>query len=697
MFLYNKDTETHRGIFDTSTKNISALKICMVLKKMGIKNCMFPLYLSQPILAKYDPHNLTDPSEELRARIVYEMRTNYWYYARECVRVQSSGADPVRYVFNRANLALSWCFLNSIDSFLTMPRQKGKTVGVMTINGWSMFFSAINSRIGLIAKDSTLIAENVGRLKDIRNALPDFTVSYKNDTDNQEGLTYKELGNKFITYIGPADRKAAKSLARGQSFIYEDWDEFAYIRNNKDCYGAATSARNTAGRQAREHGIPVANLISTTAGMLSDPSGAFAFHIKSRAYRFNERVYDLEDKAALDEFLKYNSQNSMMYLEFSYKDLGETDQWLEEVTRDKSPVEIATDYLNEWQLGTGESIVPKELLERLSASVREPTHYSTHGPLTIRWYIDQNVLNDPEFKSKHFLIGLDTSDNVGRDFTTLVISDPDDLTVVATCRCNIANMVYVVTCVAELLTSLPNSILIAERNKNGAMLLDILIDMLLKKGDNPFYRIYNTFIQDYSSRTPQFSDIDLSDGTNRKHFGWTTSSSNDSRNILYGRVIINMLQHMADRLHDADLASEIKSLTIRDGRVDHPIGCHDDTCISWLLTGYFAFYGKNLYMYGIPQGEILKAVNNVGEHIDEGAKERQLKIRKRIGELKGLIETTNNMMLKASYTRELQHLEHYVDDKLIDHDIINVDQVKQQVQEERGRFDFSKKNLSLYF
>ena len=272
---------------------------------------------------------------------------------------------------------------------------------------------------------------------------------------------------------------------------------------------------------------------------------------------------------------------------------------------------------------------------------------------------------------------MDTSDNIGRDYTTMVVVDPSDLTVVCTCKCNVANFIHVVNCVVELMVDIfPNSIIIPERNKNGAVLIDILIEVLQKRSINPFYRIYNTFIQDYNESTPSLDRIDLGDGTNRRHFGFNTSASADSRDTLYGRVLINMLNHMANRLFDKDLADEIKSLTVRNGRIDHPAGCHDDLCIALLLCGYFAFYGRNHYMYGIPNGEVLKSAAADGRTIDPEEKVRQLAIRNRIGTLKGLLMNTKNTMVKASYERELRILESQIDNGVLAENIVSVNQMQ---------------------
>ncbi len=677
MLLFQSDYDTHSGIIDTSTKNYSFLRMVGVLEKMGIKNNMFFLYLKHPELVNYDPHNLTDPSNELRLIILDETKSNPWYFMREIIRMPSAGGDPIRYILNRANLGFTWLFLNSTNFFGTIPRQTGKSAGVAAIIAWLLYFLYRNTTVGLFAKDTDLVHESIAGVKNIRKGLPDWMLNLTpQDTDNKEGISYDALNNTYKTFVAKPELIAAKKQGRGERLAVEFWDEFAFYKNNEHSFPSATAASDKAQAQVRETGYPACNIITTTAGRISEPAGAFAYGVKQGCVRFTERFYDVENKQALRDLVVQNSLNRMVYVEFSHKQLGYDDEWLADKLIGKPRDIIEMDYLNIWQLGTETSIVPAELLDKLTKSQREPVEFTQTGPLTIKWYVERSIIEQPENKRKAYIVGLDTSDNVGQDFTTMVITDPTDLTIVATCRCNVANFVHVVNCVIEVMKMLPNCVLIPERNKNGAVLIDILIDYMLKQGENPFKRIYNTFIQDFCDRTPSLNNIDLSDGSNRKRFGFNTSSSNDSRNTLYGRVLVTMLGHMASRLFDVDLATEIKGLVVRNGRVDHPAGCHDDLCVAMLLCGYFAFFGKNHYMYGIPSDEILRNVSASGEQVDAEVKERQLAIRRRVGELRALVASCSNSMVKASYERELRMLEAQVDDSILSDDMINVEQVR---------------------
>jgi len=700
MFLFLEDHNTHGGIIHASTKNLSFLKMSVMLSRMGVRNNKFFLYLSQPDLVNYDPHNLTDNSMELRQRIAYETKVNPWYYFREVIRVPVAGTEAIPFKLSRASLALIWLYFNNADSYLIMPRQLGKTVGVLSINSWCLYIGAVNSTYGLFTKDSSLVAESVSKLKDIRKALPSYLVKEsRHDTDNKEGLSYDALNNTYKTFVNQQEAVLAIRQGRGETLVSQQWDELPYYKNNHLSYPSATSASDAASRQARASGLPAANSITTTAGYLDTQAGAYAHKIMSDCMRFNELLYDLDNNDALHDILRNNSLNRMLYMEFSYKQLGEDDEWFKTVTRNKSPMEIETDYLNKWVLGTATPVVNPQILERMETGIMEPLHYTNHKSLMIRWYVPDSLLRKDDYKETPFIIGMDTSNCTGRDFTTLLLLEPKTMSVVGTCRCNLTNPVHIGSCLTTLLTEFPNSILMPERNANGAILIDIVIEFLLTKGISPFKRIYNSFIQNYVDEVTDFNTIDLRDGRNRQKFGFKTTASSKSREFLYSTVLTTMLNYMADRAHDADLVSEVKSLTIRKGRVDHRTDSHDDLCMALLLTGYMVLYGKNLHMYGVDSSNFFAGEVVNGNVVDPVYKEQQENMYKRIGSLRGLILNTTSGIIRSAYERELKYLESQLDPSALDSNVATVDQVKNvtpAVDDSVGSFTASFQRLNRF-
>lgn len=687
MILFEADWLKERAIVHTDTRNYDFIKMHILLKRMGIQNNKFFLALYNPELAKYDPHNLKDPSIELRQLIALECKQNFWYYVRECVRVSQQGGPPTQYQLNRANLAMTWIILCCIDVFLTIPRQIGKTVGAIVYFSWLMYLAAINIRLGIFARDSTLVIENIQRLKDIRDSLPDYLVwQTPADTNNKEGVGYKQFNNFTKTFVPQKDRIQAEGQGRGESFIAELWDEMGYYINNFISYQVATSSSSTAQLQAQALGVPCSNIITTTAAKKTSAAGAYAFGIKSQCMRFNEQLYDCTNVTDLRNMVKDNSGNRMVYIEYSWQQLGKTREWFETVTRGKSKDVIERDYLNIWQDGDETSVLDKETLDRIAEALKVaaendmPITATRFETLQIRWYVHPDKIKQKPHCDRPFIIGCDTSDNVGRDFTTLVIIDPADLSLVAVCRCNVSNLAHVSKLVVQLLQDFPRSIFIPERNKNGAFLLDMIILALQGKGIDPFRRLYNTYVQDYSESSERFSNLDLGSGLVRKHFGFTTVGN--TREMLYNTVLTTLMKIMADRIYDKDLADEARGLVIINGRIDHPDGGHDDTLISLLLAGFLVLFGRNLYLYGIRKEEFLSNIDDDGEETTAQDKEQQQAQRKRIQELESLISNTTNTTIRLAYERELNRLKAVTKEVPIDDRVVSMEQLDNEIQED---------------
>jgi len=666
MILFQEDFATQRAIVDYDTRNMSFIKMAVLLKRMGVENNMFFLALTQPELKGVDPHS-KNLSPELQLRIGLECKINPWYYLREVVRVGSAGSGGIPYILNRANLAQAWCAFNCLNTFLTMPRQIGKTIGSVGLASWVIFFAGNHITFALFAKGAKLVHENVARLKDMRDNLPPYLLELSiSDENNKEGISYTALATKYLTFTAQKDKAAAEDQGRGQSISWEHWDEICYYDNVDRSYPTATSAMDAAKGQCIASGCPAAILITSTAGDIDDPRGRYAFQMVCDAIRFHEKIYDLKNVDEVNNLLRTNSDNRLFYLEYSHLQLGKTQEWFEEKTAGKDPKKIAKDYLNQWLHGSGSNLFPKELIERAVHSVKEPVTSTFYESLMIRWYQDpKQIMADPSLVNKPYLMASDTSDNVGRDYTTFIMIDPFDLSVVCTFRCNSTNMAFVTKCIKKFLSDFPRSIFIPERNKNGAMMLDFLIVMLAAdRNFNPFTRIFNTYCQEHDASTPDFRTLDLASGTVRKHFGFTTGAN--TRDTLYSNVLTTALQLNADRLYDIDLVNEFKGLTKRNGRIDHTVEGHDDLLISYLMCCWFVLFGRNHHMYGIRPDEFMCNITDTGEATDIETKHRMAKMRARGKELLKMIAHAQNAIVRNAYQRELSQIKAYLDEDITD-------------------------------
>lgn len=213
-----------KPIIDTQTRNISFLQTAKDLRMLGIKNNVFFLQLFDPSLQGIDPHSPKLP-EEIMLRIINECIRNPWYFLREICRIPEQGGAGIPYQLNRANLALTWCFLNGIDNYLVIPRQIGKTQSSVAILLWSFLFGTTSSEFMFINKTQEDANNNLQRLKDQRDLLPaflQFKFTFNEDgrkeegSDNVKSLGNASNGNKIVTKPMARGVDAAEKIGRGK-------------------------------------------------------------------------------------------------------------------------------------------------------------------------------------------------------------------------------------------------------------------------------------------------------------------------------------------------------------------------------------------------------------------------------------------------------------------------------------------------
>ncbi len=661
-----------RAVVHSTTKNKSFVRAVATLLKMGIKNNLFPLSLYDPMLIGVDPHSLNvvnDPDSQLRLRVAMECKKNAWYFLREVIRIPSAGGDPISFGLHRGNMAMAWCYCSHIDFNGTMPRQMGKTISAIALSCWVTYISGWKMNIGMLTHSDKLIQENVKRIKDMRDGLPSYLINRSgDDVDNKQGLDYKSLHNGYLTFVGREDKLAANRVARGSTFPTLHIDETAYIPNIRITFPTIMTTTNAARISAKLNGQMYSSLYTTTAGDPSTDSGDYAHSLIVKAMPFTEKLYDCVDEDAAHKMVKINSSNNLVNGTFSYLQLGKTHDWFREtITRNNTPPdEIERDYLNNWVSLAKNPIIAKDVLAKITYSRRDdPLFREVVGDYLLSWYVPESVAKSAQYRSKPLIMGMDSSEMIGQDFTTFVCIDPKDLSVVFTFRCNDSNTTKIGLLVADILIDFPHMLFVPERKSTGLPIIDTVIMMLVKRHINPFFRIFNRIVDQRD--LAEFKDINLhetslSDSTARKYLGFMTTGA--SRPVLYKQVLQRAAGIAADKIYDPVLIQELSGLQATNGRIDHAAGRHDDMVISFLLACYVVFEGKNLHYYGIQPSDILSQVETVSgkspEHVAT-----QIILRKQIRDLEDQIKKTPNDYLKRHFTYKARQIEQHLDPDMV--------------------------------
>ena len=208
-----------------TSRNKSALALYGFYRKIGIKNADFLLRIYDRELINVDPYN-PRLSKEVQARVIAECIRNPWYYFREISRIPTPGGHS-KCIFNRGNVAQLWCCLNSINFLEMLPRQQGKTQGIIAAIGYLNNFILTNSDITFSNKEFGDSKLNIKRYKKQMELLPSWLIPavQKKDGDAVEKY-YLSANNNTINALSTAiNPTAADKLGRGLTTPIVWWDE----------------------------------------------------------------------------------------------------------------------------------------------------------------------------------------------------------------------------------------------------------------------------------------------------------------------------------------------------------------------------------------------------------------------------------------------------------------------------------------
>ena len=199
--------------YDINTKNVSFIKLYKLLKDLGIKKNKFHLTLYDKDLAGVDPHD-PDLSIEMKAKIMNEVKINFWYFIREVVRIPVAGGVK-SYEIHRGNLAISWCLYNDLKAIIELPRQNYKSISIAIYYLWAFSYGTINSEMMLMNKKFEDSKTNLKRIREIRDKLPLYlqVIDPKDKSNVTEQMSYVTR-NVLVAKSTANDVTAADGLGK---------------------------------------------------------------------------------------------------------------------------------------------------------------------------------------------------------------------------------------------------------------------------------------------------------------------------------------------------------------------------------------------------------------------------------------------------------------------------------------------------
>lgn len=672
MVLFLEDWQHYpSAIAHMTTRNRSWVHMAQVYKGMGISNHMFLLALINPMLEFIDPHspNLTQDQKDM---IVAECKINPWYYFREVARIPGqAGAGEIPVEANRGNIAMWWCFFNHITITLIQPRQTGKSYTVYELEVYLMGVMCMGTQINLFTKEEKLRKDAVDIIKKIFDTLPDYLDlrNKRTDANNTEEITVNLLDNKMKTFVPRSSEKDANNVGRGFGCPINHVDEAPFCKNAHISMPAMFSAGNALRDRAKDAGSPYCNIVTTTAGKLDTPEGAFVYkNYIVESMTWSEQTYDQPNEVELEAFIRANSSGNVYQVSIilSHRQLGKTDAWLWEKMRETKTEGDAADrdYFNIWTSGTESHPLKPAVLKRIVESQNDAVYdqYFSKQKYIIRWNVAEKDL--PNYLAHNKLIlSVDSSNAGGNDDIAMVWLDADTLDVAGAATISVTNLLMFANWLGVYLAENKNVTLIIENRSSGQGIIDILTMLLPSLGEDPFKRMFNVIVQDRDENPQRYEQLRQPLGRrdetfyalNKATFGFTTAGAGRfSRNELYSTILQEAAKRGGMKVYDKKLIGQIAGLVQKNGRVDHSAGGHDDMVIAWLMAVWFLINGKNMAWYGI--NKIMTMVGDEKELTYEEylAYEQQKGLQDQIDKLSEQLEQTSDIYLAEKLEHQMR-------------------------------------------
>lgn len=603
---------SYRPSYDFDTKNTSFIEVHEQLKLLGIKNNAFHLLLLNPALKGVDPYsdNLTP---QMVMMIIQECQLNIFYFLREVVRIPSQGAGYVPFNLDRGTLAALFCFANDINFYLIKPRQTGKSVGICAMLAWAFKFGVTNGQFMFAGNMEKTPKENLKKMKTYIGALPSYLAKMGTQTKDSSGRTIRKTNN-IKSYIEPVtnnsamvagcavSEQAAEEIGRGDSHVYEFFDEAEFTSYIETIVQVSGMAFNTASQNAFDNGAHACRIFASTPGDLSDKKKCqSAMKIVKDALPWDESFYDDydDDIQGLKDLVAKKSKYRVIYIEYTYQQLGYGEGWFRwacgQVGGNIS--KIRREILLQRFSGNSMSPFSEQDVIEISENKEKPVFVKTIGKIyDLRFYQKPEEIK----KTRLHFISIDPSDGTGSDNYAMVIVDPYTLKTVMEFKSQFMTATDCRKVVEYLVkTYFSKVMIIIESNRNGIAVIDNFKESWLK----PF--IYASPEADASASLNR--DILDEKGfvkdqmMRRKYFGVKTLSH--SRDVMMG-LLTDAVRFKKDILTTEYVVEDINNLVLKDSKIQAAAGEHDDVIMAWCICMYTIYYGEKLERWGFRRGQL---------------------------------------------------------------------------------------------
>ena len=430
--------------------------------------------------------------------------------------------------------------------------------------------------------------ETTGKLKIVK--------AVKNATSMKHPITK----NRIIIKSKATSYESALSLARGLTAPFLHFDEPEFTNHIKTIVENSVSTYDTAARNAKKNGALYGRCFSCTPGDLDTSMGQESQELLSHTVKWTEKMYDMnydpvdDSKNEVLQYVKSNGENGIVYIEYSYKQIGLTDEWLREMyNKISNPLVVKREILLQRLRGSSQSPFDQEDIEYMVNSI-----HPVQEELLILEHFRFDIYKTLNRRTP-YLIGVDCSTGTNGDNNAITILDPYEVEPVAEFKCPYIGETLFEKLLQELIRKyLPMGVLCIERNSVG----DGIVDHLMN----------SPIVQNlYTDKGADLVEINMNDnqtvesmlkkrGSIKKYTGVYTGTK--SREDMMA-ILMRHVAEFKDKFITKNITEDISRLVrTNSGKIEAGPGFHDDSIMSYLMCLYVYYHGNNLYKYGIVKG-----------------------------------------------------------------------------------------------
>ena len=296
------------------------------------------------------------------------------------------------------------------------------------------------------------------------------------------------------------------------------------------------------------------------------------------AARWSLKCFDIPI-SELDEYVHENSQNDFIFVQYSYKELGRSEAWLEKQRRAIGDLTtLKREVLLEWPRSMDSSVFNEEQLDKVFKFIK-PVVCS----ILVRNKYPVNFFENPDLNT-NYILSCDVSGGLSSDNSVITIIHPEDFRVVGEFKNAKIDTDAFRSLIEDLMTFyMPNSLLVIEKTGIGLPLIDTLM-----KNPQIEPRMYRETKERPAEKT-QTNGFTVKRKTKTIVYGVDTVKQTRDQMI---DLLFDIVENEYDKFVSENIYHDLVTLERKkNGKIEHASGAHDDNLMSYLIFRWAVFYG----------------------------------------------------------------------------------------------------------